>query len=160
MCKYQAYRQMNYEIKIKNGVSLTELEQFAEMYAAAYNAEPWNDSWTRETATALLTCYYSTPRFMGWAARQGDIIIGCAVGNIEPYYSGDIFVLKEMFVSVNSQGLGAGSCLLTVIKEDLKKMDIKMIILSTRKPIFDFYIKSGFREMEGVGTMIYAYQNN
>jgi len=151
---------MVYEITIDKIASLDHLKLCAAIYPAAYNAEPWNDSWTIDTATALLSCYYNTPQFMGWSARRGDSIIACAIGNIEPYYSGNIFVLKEIFVAVNSQGFGVGSSLLASIKKRLAKIDTRMIILSTRRPIVDFYIKSGFEEMEGVGTMIYTFKNN
>jgi GNAT superfamily N-acetyltransferase len=137
--------------------AIESLEQCAEMYAAAYNTEPWNDNWTRETATALLTCYFNTPNFMGWIARHGDIIIGCAIGNIEPYYSGNIFILKEVFVSVNSQRSGVGSALLATVKKEMKNIDVKMIMLFTRRSVFDFYTRMGFKEMEMVGTMIYSY---
>ena len=137
--------------------SIAELEQCAAMYPAAYNTAPWNDKWTYETATALLTCYYNTPQFMGWIARQNNEIVGCLVGNIEPYYSGSIFILKEVFVSVESQGLGVGRSLLAEAKQQLKSIDIKMILLSTRTSIFDFYAKSGFTKMDDAGTMVYAY---
>jgi aminoglycoside 6'-N-acetyltransferase I len=148
---------MEHGIIIERVASVNILEQCAEMYPGAYNTEPWNDSWTSQTATALLTCYYHTPQFMGWIARQGNQIIGCAIGNVEPYYSGNIFILKEVFVAVNTQGLGVGSRLMASLKDDLQKVNIKMIILSTHRPIFNFYAKSGFKEMEGVGTMVYAY---
>jgi len=147
---------MKYEIVIEKAGSIKTLEQCAEMYTAAYNTVPWNDNWTCETAKALLNCYYNTPQFMGWIARQEDQIIGCAIGNIEPYYSGDIFILKEIFVSVSSQGLGVGRSLLAAIKEDLQKVNVKTVILFTRRSICDFYTESGFREMEEVVAMIYS----
>lgn len=151
---------MEYDITIERITSVKTLEQCASMYPAAYNAEPWNDNWTSETAAALLTCYYNTPGFLGWIAKRSNIIIGCAIGNIEPYYSGNIFILKEIFVSVGSQGSGVGSSLIAAMKEDLHKINIKMVILSTYRSIFDFYIKSGFQEMNGVGTMIYSLTPN
>ena len=148
---------MKHDIVIERIHSPEQIEQCARIYPSAYNAEPWNDSWTVETAKALLTCYYNTPGFEGWIARQNNIILGGTIGNVEPYYTGNIFILKEVFVSVNAQGTGIGARLLSAMKEDMKKLNIKMIILSTRKPIFDFYIKSGFKEMAGVGTMVYSY---
>jgi len=144
---------MKHDIVIEKITSLNQLEKCAEIYPEAYNAEPWNDNWTYETAKALLTCYYNTPDFKGWAAIANNKIIGCAIGNVEPYYSGNIFILKELFVSANMQEAGIGSSLLAVMKQTLGKMNIKMIILSTYRSIFNFYKKSGFEEMEEVGTM-------
>ena len=151
---------MEHRIEIERIESIKKIEQCAEMYPAAYNSEPWNDNWTIETATALLTCYYNTPNFMGWVATHNDRIIGCAIGNIEPYFSGDIFILKEIFVAVGSQQSGIGSRVIATVKKDLQKLNIKMVMLFTIRPIFNFYEKSGFKQMEGVGTMIYSYQNN
>ena len=147
---------MEYEIKIERITSIEILEPCAEVLMDAYNCAPWNDSWTREKAVELLTCYYDTPRFMGWVAQSGSVTIGAGIGNIEPYYSGDIFYLKEMFVSTRSQKAGAGRRLIAAMKEDLQMMDIRTIMLFTSKEIVDFYAKSSFREMEGRTTMIYS----
>ncbi|MES2376454.1 MAG: GNAT family N-acetyltransferase [Bacteroidota bacterium] len=148
---------MNPNIIIVKITSIQTLEQCAAIYPPAYNTEPWNDNWTYATALALLTCYYNTPDFMGWIALQDGKVVGCAIGNTEPYYSGNIFILKEVFVAVDAQGLGVGSDLMAAMKETLKTINIKMIILSTRTPIIDFYSKSGFKVMDDVRTMVYAY---
>ncbi|MGF7081240.1 GNAT family N-acetyltransferase [Mucilaginibacter sp. UYCu711] len=148
---------MNHNIIIVKITSVQTLERCAAIYPSAYNTEPWNDNWTYTTALALLTCYYNTPEFRGWVALQDGKIIGCAIGNIEPYYSGDIFILKEVFVAAEAQNLGVGRDLLATMKENLETINIKMIILSTRTPIIDFYSKSGFKVMDDVSTMVYAY---
>lgn len=148
---------MNHHTIIVKITSIQTLEQCAAIYLAAYNNEPWNDNWTYATALALLTCYYNTPEFMGWVALQDGKVMGCAIGNIEPYYSGNIFILKEVFVNIEAQGLGVGSDLLSAMKEHLKSLNIKMIMLSTRIPIIDFYSKAGFKVMDDVSTMVYTY---
>lgn len=148
---------MNHSIIIAKITSTQTLEQCAAIYPPAYNTEPWNDNWTYTTALALLTCYYNSPEFRGWVALQDGKIIGCAIGNIEPYYSGDIFILKEVFVAAEAQNLGVGRDLLATMKENLETLNIKMIILSTRTPIINFYSKSGFKVMDDVSTMVYAY---
>lgn len=147
---------MEYKIKIERIASKEILEQCAEVLMDAYNCAPWNDSWTREKAVELLTCYYGTPKFMGWMAKAGSITMGAGIGNIEPYYSGDIFYLKEMFVSVQSQKAGVGRDLIAAMKKDLEMMGIRTIMLFTSKEIGDFYQKSGFEEMERRTTMIYT----
>ncbi|MDB5158369.1 MAG: Spermine/spermidine acetyltransferase [Mucilaginibacter sp.] len=147
---------MQHHIKIEKITSVKQIKKCAKFYPAAYNTEPWNDNWTYETATALLSCYYNTPKFVGWIAAIDEMIIGCAIGNIEPYYSGNIFILKELFVAVDAQNSGAGSSLLATVKNDMDEAGVKMTILFTRRPIVDFYTKSGFIEMEGVVAMINA----
>lgn len=145
---------MQQNIIIEKIVSASQVEQCATFYPEAYRAEPWDDNWTIETATALLTCYYNTPKFMGWIALRDNTIIGCAIGNIEPYYSGDIFILKEVFVAVDAQNSGAGSSLMAAVKKDTEEASIKMTILFTRTPIISFYERSGFKEMDGVVAMM------
>jgi N-acetylglutamate synthase-like GNAT family acetyltransferase len=122
---------------------------------AAYNAEPWNDSWTIEKAQEKLICFYNSPKFIGLAAFVDGKLAGSCVGNIEPYYIGDYFYMKEMFVSPEFQHKGIGRRLMESMKVRLKKMDIETIILFTGKDFFpyDFYLKSGFSEMEGMRMM-------
>lgn len=145
----------NTQIEIIQITSINQLEQCAAMYAEAYKGEPWNDNWTNETAFALLSCYYHTPNFMGWLAIANGDIVGCCIGNIEPYYSGNNFILKELFVSVRSQKMGIGQSLLSAVKTDTETRGVKLIFLFTRKVIADFYVKSGFAEMHEMCTMLY-----
>lgn len=128
----------------------------AEVLMDAYNRPPWNDNWNREAAIALLTCYYNSPEFMGWTATAGSKIIGCGVGNIEPYYKGNIFYLKELFVAAQYQKLGVGKRLVSAVKQDLAEADVKTIILLTSDAIFNFYTKCGFNDMEERRIMIYS----
>jgi aminoglycoside 6'-N-acetyltransferase I len=144
------------EIKIEQIRSINELEQCAEIFVDAYKGEPWNDNWTSETAKAILSCYFYTPNFMGWIATSNGIVVGCCIGNIEPYYSGNNFILKELFVSVNSQKMGVGKKLLAIVKTDTQANGVKQIYLFTRKVITDFYTRSGFTEMEEMCTMLYT----
>lgn len=149
---------MTHNIIIVKITSIQTLQQCAQIYPQAYNAEPWNDNWTYATALDLLTCYYNSPDFKGWVALRDGKVIGCLVGNIEPYYSGNIFILKEVFVAADTKSKGIGRNLLAVMKESLETINIKMIILSTRAPIVDFYSKSGFKVMDDVSTMVYVFK--
>lgn len=36
-------------------MTLKDIELVAELYVKTFNSEPWNDSWTIETATKRLT---------------------------------------------------------------------------------------------------------
>ncbi len=142
-------------IKIERIESIETLDKCAELLAEVYNSEPWNDRWTKEKALEKLTCFYNSPKFLGWMAMEDNILLGCCIGNIEPYYTGDYFYLKEMFVSVQSQRKGVGSGLMASLKEDLETMDIKTIILFTSQEgfPFDFYQKVDFKLMKGMCMM-------
>lgn len=140
------------DLHIEKITGIDQLDRCAEILVNAYNSEPWNDNWTKEKALEKLTCFYQSPKFHGWTAARGDELLGCCVGNIEPYYSGDYFYLKEMFVYHKFQKQGVGAQLLETIKSYLDTIDIQTIILFTSKDFFpfDFYLKSGFGEMEGM----------
>ena len=141
--------------KIKKIESIHALEKCAEILVEAYNTEPWNDQWTKEKALEKLSCFYNSPKFLGWMAFENDQLLGCCVGNIEPYYTGDYFYLKEMFVSVPSQRKGVGTGLMASIRTHLKTIGIEMIILFTSNEgfPFTFWQKQGFGEMEGMRMM-------
>ncbi|MGB3692240.1 MAG: GNAT family N-acetyltransferase [Spirulinaceae cyanobacterium] len=146
------------DIKISKIESIQTLEKCSESLVSAYNGEPWHDNWTKEKALEKLTCFYNSPKFLGWMAMQEDKLLGCCVGNIEPYYIGDYFYLKEMFVSVQSQRMGVGSKLMASLKGYLETIGIETIILFTSKEAFpfDFYQKTGFKEMKGMRMMYFG----
>ena len=146
------------DIKIERIESSQILGRCAEILVDAYNHEPWNDNWTNEKALEKLTCFYNSPKFLGWTVHEGDNLIGCCVGNIEPYFTGDYFYLKEMFVLVQSQAKGVGALLMASVKKHLETIGIDTIILFTSKDVFpfDFYRKAGFNEMEGMRMMHFS----
>ena len=86
---------------------------------------------------------------------MGGEMVGCCVGNIEPYFSGDYFYLKGMFVLPNAQNQGVGEKMLTKLREHLHSLDIHTIILFTSNAGFPwtFYLKHGFGEMETMRMM-------
>ncbi len=143
------------KLKIEKIESNQSLEKCAEVLVAAYNAEPWNDSWTKEKALEKLNCFYNSPKFIGWMAFYENELLGCCVGNIEPYFTGDYFYLKEMFVLPNNQRKGVGTQLMNAINKHLQSINIEMIILFTSNEgfPFEFWKKRGFGEMGGMRMM-------
>ena len=108
------------DIKVERIRSIERLHECVEVLIEAYNREPWNNTWTPDTAKLILTCYFNTLDFMGWIATTDNRIVGCCLGNIEPYYTGRNFYLRELFVSVGSQKSGIGKMLLATAKKDLE----------------------------------------
>ena len=143
------------ELRIEHITALASLDACAHILVDAYNHEPWNDSWTHDMALEKLTCFFNSPKFLGWMAFQRGALCGCCVANIEPYYTCDYFYLKEMFVSPCVQGQGIGARLLEVIKRDLETLGIQQIVLFTSNAgfPFNFYLNAGFSEMAGMRMM-------
>jgi GNAT superfamily N-acetyltransferase len=134
-----------------------QLSACAELLTQAYNAPPWNDNWTTAKALEKLTCFYNSPRHLGIMVYDGEVLLGCCVGNVEPYYTGDYFYLKEMFVPAAKQRNGTGAILMQALKEQLTAMGIGTIILFTGADFFPFtfYRKHGFDVMQGMCMMHY-----
>ena len=149
---------MSTPIRILRIESDNQLAACAQVLTEAYNAEPWNDAWTPEKALEKLTCFYQSPKFLGWMAFEGEQLLGATVGNIEPYFSGDYFYLKEMLISPKAQRKGVGSALFGAVKSHLDSAGIGMMILFTSNQgfPFDFWQNTGFREMEGMRMMFFG----
>lgn len=144
------------EFTIEKIQNIEELSPCAAILVNAYNGEPWNDEWTHKKALEKLECFYHSPKFHGWMAFDGDQLVGCCVGNIEPYFAGDYFYLKEMFVLETYQNKGVGRQLMMEIRPQLDAMEIGMIILFTANESFPFkfWKKQGFGEMGGMRMMM------
>lgn len=145
-------------IKIEKIESIELLDNCAELLTQSYNTEPWNDNWSQKKALEKLACFYNSPKFLGWVAYEGDEMLGACVGNIEPYYIGDYFYLKELFVFPEYQRKGVGSKLVKTMKEYLDSIGIETVILFTSNESFpfEFYKKQGFGEMEGMRMMSFG----
>jgi aminoglycoside 6'-N-acetyltransferase I len=131
------------------------LKKCSALSVEVYNNEPWNDKWTEKKALERLACFYNSPNFIGFVSIDRNEITGCILGNIEPFYSGDYFYLKEMFVKKSGQRKGTGTNLLNKLKETLNEKNINSVILFTSKYMFPlgFYQKNGFTIMEGMCMM-------
>jgi aminoglycoside 6'-N-acetyltransferase I len=142
-------------IRIEKITAQDSLKNCASVLVSAYNSEPWNDEWTDTIALEKLECFYASPKFHGFIAYDGTEILGCCVGNIEPYFTGDYFYLKEMFIDPKAQRKGVGSELMRALRSHLDTLGIKTIILFTsgRTFPFDFYRKEGFEIMEDMCMM-------
>ncbi len=145
-------------VKIVKITSAEVLSTCAPILVEAYNAEPWNDQWTAEKALEKLECFYNSPKFIGLLAYVGDQIKGACVGNIEPYYTGDYFYLKEMFVAPSAQKMGIGQKLMDELKSQLEQSDIRQMILFTSKEHFPFkfYEKANFAAMDEMRMMHFS----
>jgi aminoglycoside 6'-N-acetyltransferase I len=131
------------------------LQKCAPVLMQAYNGEPWNDAWTEQKALETLECFYNSPKFHGFYAEQDGQIIGCCVGNVEPYFMGDYFYLKDMFVSPTDQRKGVGQLLMDELKKELSSIGITTMILFTsdKGSPFDFYTKNDFQLLDGMCMM-------
>jgi len=122
------------------------LEQCIELYMKVFNRDPWNESWTYETAKERLTDLLHTPKFTGFFWEIDGTPIGFIAGNSKKTYQGTTFYLAELCINHEIQGKGYGSKLLQYLEKDLQKKQVKSIYLltSTGGLAESFYRKNGY----------------
>jgi aminoglycoside 6'-N-acetyltransferase I len=121
------------------------LDECARLLVSAFNAEPWNDAWTLETAGRELAWTTGVPGFAGLVSLDGQVL-AFATGWREPDDGREVFFLKTFCVSPNAQGTGVGSRLLARLEEYLDESGVNTIYLTTRRgtPAEGFYSKNGY----------------
>lgn len=107
------------------------LEQCIELYIDVFNSEPWNETWTYQSASERLTDLINTPKFLGFLLFDNDNLIGFIAGNSKKTYSGLTFYLAELCINNQTQGKGYGSKLLHYLEDELKQRNIQSLYLLT-----------------------------
>lgn len=133
-----------------------QIARCADLYITVFNGKPWNDQWTSASAYQRLEDIYHSPGFIGLAAIAEQKIVGCIFGNIEQFYTGPYFNLKEMFVTPALQRQGIGQQLFEYLYTHLQQRQIRSVFLFTSKNVFPytFYVKQGFCEIDGMRMLV------
>ena len=121
------------------------LDECASLLVATFNAEPWNDNWTLDTAKKEITWTMGVPGFVGLVALN-EGVVAFATGYREPDDRRDVYYLKTFCVRPDAQGTGVGSRLIGHLKERLGEDGVTLIYLITHKgtPAEAFYRKNGY----------------
>lgn len=127
------------------GFRRDHLEECATLLVATFNAEPWNDEWTLDTAKRELTWTMGVPGFVGLVSLD-EGVVAFATGYREPDDRREVFYLKTFCVKPDAQGTGVGSRLLGHLREHLDKSGVNTIYLITHRgtPAEAFYGKNGY----------------
>src|SRR3712207_8792666 len=94
------------------------LDECAHLFVWTFNAEPWNQSWTLETAQKKLAWTLGVPGFLGWGSLD-DRIVAFAAGYRQQEDEGEVFYLAILCVGPKAQGTGVGSRLTGHLEEQL-----------------------------------------
>ena len=70
------------------------------MYVETFNAPPWNDAWTEETAGKRLGQMAAAETFYGICAFEEEVLCGMVLGFSEQFYDGVLFEIKEFCVKM------------------------------------------------------------
>lgn len=122
------------------------LDECAELLVATFNAEPWSETWTLETAKRLLSWTHRVPGFMGLVSFD-DGVVAFATGYREPSDGGDVYYLRTLCVRPDAQRTGVGSRLMERLEREVGRMGMNLIYLITDKatPAEAFYGKNEYR---------------
>lgn len=127
-----------------------DLSKLSSLMVEVYNAPPWNDKWTEETALESLTDILNFPNFTGYLIEDGDEIIGAILGHSRRYATETTYYIDEFFISEKYRRLGLADNLYKTTINQLKKKSISGAFFTTLKnsPAYNFYIKEGAWDLE------------
>jgi len=123
----------------------SHLDELAHLYVETFNAAPWNDEWTFETARKRLQQLLYSEDSFGLCVYQGGQMCGAVLGVLEQYFDGPMYNLHEYWVKNEMRGKGIGSKLFAEMEQCLCERGVKNIILITAKgdATEHFYHKQG-----------------
>lgn len=127
-------------------LSVHDLPVVTALYCEVFNAPPWNDAWTADTASSRLRDILTTPGSLGLLAWQDGQLAGCILGYYEQWFDGVHFYLKEMFVHPTFQRRGIGTRMLHELQRTLGDRGVRRIYLLTDRDgaAAGFYEAQGF----------------
>ena len=126
-------------------ISKSDLEELAKLMVDVYNAPPWNNKWTVETALESLTDISDFPKFFGNVIVDRNKIIGAIIGHIRRYSTESTFYIDEFFVSEKYRGTGLAKELYQTSIKQLQQRGISGAFFTTLKnsQAYKFYVKQG-----------------
>jgi len=137
---------------------LWHLVDCVTLLVATFNAEPWNDHWTLDTAKRELAWTMKVSGFVGLVSLD-EGVVAFATGYREPDDRREVFYLKTFCVRPDAQRTGVGSRLLGHLKDSLTKTGVNTIYLTTKKgtPAQAFYEKRGYKKSDEVIVMTHEW---
>ena len=131
-------------------ISKSDLEELAKLMVSIYNAPPWNDKWTVETALESLTDISDFPKFFGNVIVDEEKIVGAIIGHIRRYSTESTFYIDEFFISEEYRGTGLAKDLYQTSIKQLKQRGISGAFFTTLKnsQAYKFYVKQGAWDLE------------
>lgn len=104
-------------------IELSDLNILVKMYIETFNAGPWNDEWTVETASRRLTQMIKCPDSYGLLAYVDNVPAGMILGAEEQYYNGLMFNIKEFCINNQLRGKGLGTSIYEEFEKRLKEKE-------------------------------------
>ncbi len=144
-------------------MSKEHIEECVDLYIDVFTKAPWNDTYdSREQVLSFFQNHMTNNYFLGYVLKGQSGIIALSIGMKKPWISGTEYYIDQFCVRSDLQGKGIGSRFLKLIEGEIKKEQINAIILSTERgfPSERFYLKNGFKEVDGLITFVKQCQKN
>lgn len=124
------------------------LEEVTAMFVTTFNSEPWNEKWTKETASNRLKQWLQWDCSYGLVCYQQGCICGIILGHEEQNFDGITFSIREFCVANGMQGKGIGRSLYSVLETQLQQQNINSVNLLTlnKHQTISFYQKLGYTQ--------------
>ncbi len=128
----------------------------ARLYMSVFNAEPYLDSWTEQTARKRILELTGTPGFVGYTHIEDSRPVGLIMGYTRQWYNGLSFDLQDVCVDLDYQGRGIGTSLCNLLEEVLRQQGVHRIFLLTLRggPGDIFYTKRGYHYASRTMVMV------
>lgn len=125
----------------------------AELFIDTFSRDPWNDSFSsiEEVETYFLS-FFEYNSFLGFVGTADQEIAALCLGMKKPWMKGIEYYIDQFCVAHSLQRQGIGSLFLAEIQRYLDHNNMNGILLNTEKsfPAYEFYLKNGFRELDGL----------
>ena len=136
-------------------ITLHDIDELAKMYVDTFNAAPWNDDWSIETASKRLHQFVNCEDYYGLKVYQEEGLCGMILGSQEQFYNGIMFNIKEFCVKNELRGKGIGSKIFAEFERRLQNKGVTEIVLftSTDDGTKGFYEKRGLKTYNSMVMM-------
>lgn len=126
-------------------LTANHLDECAHLVMSTFNVEPWNDSYTTDSARKQLAWHLEVPGCVGLVSVS-DGIVAFALGYREPTDVGDVYQLSIFCVRLDAQKTGVGTRLLRHLEDRLDESGVKTVYLGTCRgtPAEAFYARHGY----------------
>jgi aminoglycoside 6'-N-acetyltransferase I len=124
-----------------------DLAELAGVFVACFSAPPWNEPWSSEAARKRLQMMLSAPTARALVAVENGAVVGMALGQVEGWLNGNLFLVQELCVLPSRQRVGIGQSLLQALCAKVCKADEVMavyLLTDAESPAEVFYCQQGF----------------
>lgn len=124
------------------------LDRYAEIYAAAFSGEPWNDAWKVSDAKVHVRELMESKQSYGLECLWDDRVAGFILGTSMLFHYGRTFEINDLAVDPEYQHHGIGQKLLDQCIADIRKQGMAGVNLITagESVLPEFYERNGFKQ--------------